>query len=297
MIDLKKKIWDKFLASNNEEMQERYEHSLSVAKKALELCEIHNLDLDKKHVEIAGIVHDYAKFCNMDDYFNVVKEFGLDSGILDTNFKVLHAILGPYIIQKELGITNENILKAIECHTTGKPNMSLFSEVIFVADFTEDLREGVNEVRQVANEDIKKAVAMILDFKLSKAIKNNQKLHIKTIKAYDYYKIYLDNDVSKINRIVKVMDHNLVYNTIAYNMKKNTPLFDYMIVSTAFSQQQMKAAVSYIKQEFDTKGIEEGEAWCLIDLYDVIVQIFLEEEREKYSLDKLLKDISSIRYN
>ena len=70
-----------------------------------------------------------------------------------------------------------------------------------------------------------------------------------------------------------------------------------MIITTALSAQQMLAAVNYIKQEFDVKGIEEGDAWCLVDLYDVIVQIFLSDEREKYSLDKLLKDVSSIRYN
>lgn len=297
MIDLKQKLWDKYLLSGDNEIKDRYEHSLSVAKKAVELCEIHKLDIDKKQMEIAGIIHDYAKFSTMDEYFNIVKEFDLDSGILDTNFKVLHAILGPYIIKKELNIDNENILNAIMTHTTGKPNMNLFSEVLFVADFTEDLREGVEEIRKVSLIDLKKAVAMILDFKLNKAIDSNQKLHSETFRAYDYYKIYLDNDISKVNKVVKAMDHNLIFNTIAYNMKKNTPLFDYMIITTALSAQQMLAAVNYIKQEFDVKGIEEGDAWCLVDLYDVIVQIFLSDEREKYSLDKLLKDVSSIRYN
>ena len=62
-------------------------------------------------------------------------------------------------------------------------------------------------------------------------------------------------------------------------MQRNTPLFDYFIITTALSQKQMKAAANYIKTEFEVRNIEEGEAWTLVDLNDVIVHLFLEEEK------------------
>ena len=37
-------------------------------------------------------------------------------------------------VQEELGINDEEILKAILHHTTGNPNMSKLEELIFVAD-------------------------------------------------------------------------------------------------------------------------------------------------------------------
>lgn len=290
--NLEERLWKKFQESNDEEIEERFKHSLNVAKRAVEIVEENNLDIDKEKIYIAGLIHDYAKFLTMEDFYNVVNEFNLDSNILEMNFKVLHSILGPYVIRKELGIEDEEILRAVEFHTTGKANMDLFTEVLFVADFTEVGREGVEEVRKVAKTDLKKAVAMILDFKINKSIMKNSKLHYNTIKAFDYYKEYLDDDDTKIDKIIKAMDHNLIKDTVVYNMKKKTPLFDYMIVTTALSRQQMEAAVNYLRDEFMINGIEMGDAWTLVDLHDVIVQIFLEDERERFALDKLFQDVS-----
>ena len=274
-------------------MMDRYYHSLSVADKALELIKDHNLKIDPNKAEIAGIIHDYAKFLTMDEYFELVKEFGLDTEILDSNFKVLHAVLGPYIIKKELGIDDEEILSAIKFHTTGKPNMKPLEEVIFLADFVEDRREGVDLIRQVAKINIKKAVALALDFTLNKVLKLNTNLHPDTLKAYQFYKHYL-NDFDKIKQVLKTLDHNLIKDVVIYDMHKNTPLFDYFIIATSLSQRQMQAAANYLKTEHEIRGLEEGDAWTLIDLNDVIVHLFLEDEREKYALDKLLKDVPHI---
>lgn len=290
MNDLKAKLLKKYQESNNDKFQERYNHSISVANKAVELIKQHQLNIDIEKAEIAGLVHDYAKFLTMDEYFEIVKEFGLDIEILDTNFKVLHSILGPYVIKKELGIDDEEILSAVRYHTTGRANMEPLEEIIYLADFIEDTREGVDFIRQTANVSIKKAIALALDFTLNKVLKLNTNLHPETLKAYQYYQQYLD-DFDKIKRILKTLDHNLIKDIMVYDMRKNTPLFDYFIVVTALSQKQMQAAANYLKSEHDIKGIEEGEAWTLVDLRDIVVHIFLEEEREKYGLDKLLKDV------
>ena len=49
----------------------------------------------------------------------------------------------------------------------------------------------------------------------------------------------------------------------------------------------MEACVSYLRDDFDLKGAEIGEGWTLIDLGDIIVHVFTNDDREKYGLDKL----------
>jgi ribosome silencing factor RsfS/YbeB/iojap len=290
MNDLQTKLLKKYQDSHSDKVMERYNHSLSVAKKAVELIKHHNLNIDIKKAEIAGLIHDYAKFLTMDEYFEIVKEYSLDIDVLDSNFKVLHALLGPYVIKKDLGIDDEEILSAVKYHTTGRANMQPLEEIIYLADFIEDTREGVDFIRQTANVSIKKAIALALDFTLNKVLKLNRNLHPETLKAYQYYQQYLD-DFAKIKSILKTLDHNLIKDVMVYDLRNNTPLFDYFIIVTALSQKQMQAAANYLKTEHDIRGIEEGEAWTLVDLQDIIVHIFLEEEREKYALDKLLKDV------
>lgn len=138
--EYKKILLEKYLESGDPDIEERYFHSLSVGKKAVELIQRFNLNVDCKKAEIAGILHDYAKFEKMDKYQAIVEEYQLDKKILTKSPKILHALLGPYIIQKELGITDQEILEAIYYHPFGSTMMSLLSEVIFLADFVEDSR-------------------------------------------------------------------------------------------------------------------------------------------------------------
>ena len=174
--ELKQKLIEKYNKSGDPKVEERYLHSLSVAKKALEIIEENNFPVDKTKAEVAGLIHDYAKFATMNEYFEIVKEFDLDESILEKNFKILHALLGPYIIKKELGIDDEEILEAIKYHTTGRPKMSLLEEIIFLADFAEDTRvypnqeEKLNQIREVIKRNYKRAIAMILDFQINHVI-------------------------------------------------------------------------------------------------------------------------------
>lgn len=289
---LKEKILKKFKESKNTEYKERYEHSLRVSQKAVELAQI--INVDKEKAEIAGLVHDYAKFLTMDDFFEYVKEFNLDSSILDNNFKILHSLLAPYVIRKELGIEDEEILEACKFHTTGKARMTPLQEVLFLADFIEEGRVEAGGIREVAKTNYKKAIAMILDFKINKNVINKNEIHSNTLKAFEYYRIYLNGALDKLRNVISTIDHNLVKDINIYDIRNQTPLFDYIVIATALSVRQMEAAANYLKTNFDLRGLEIGEAWTLVDIKDIIVHLFTEDEREKYSLDKLLKDLPQI---
>ncbi|NLD26216.1 MAG: HD domain-containing protein [Acholeplasmataceae bacterium] len=168
--DYEKLLWKKYKQSNDPEIEERYRHSLGVAKKALELIERFKLNVDPEKAAIAGILHDYAKFEKPERYREVVHKYNLDPQILDKSPKILHALLGPYIIKEEVGVEDEEILKAVQTHTTGSLDMSELAEVIFLADYTDETREGpyFDEVKRLSQIDFYQAIRQKLKQRLAK---------------------------------------------------------------------------------------------------------------------------------
>jgi predicted HD superfamily hydrolase involved in NAD metabolism len=181
--EYKKKLKEKYALSNSPRAEARYNHSLSVGKKAVEIAKTFNFDVDLKKIEIAGILHDYAKFETMYKFIEIVAEYNLDFNILKENPKILHALLGPYIVNKELGITDKEILNAIKYHATGALDMDIYAEILYVADVAEDLRdgEGFTKVKEYSKTDFKKAIIEKIEFSLRK---NDTELNRKLLKKY-----------------------------------------------------------------------------------------------------------------
>ena len=72
---------------------------------------------------------------------------------------------------------------------------------------------------------------------------------------------------------------------------------DYFVNATASSERQLGALSdeifdSAVELGLDPKGVEgqKGSGWILIDCGDIIVNIFTNEVRERYSLDKIWSD-------
>lgn len=186
---------EKLSSSKHPEWEERYLHSLGVCEMALLLNEKLGLNLDKEKVYLASILHDFAKFDTLDKYQKLVEKYNLSKKMLKLDKKLCHSFFGPYVVMDELGIFDEEILNAIRYHTTGKENMTTLEEVVFISDFIEKNRIGeiYESVRRVAYVNLKKAVALELD-NLVNHLKNIKKdIDSNTLKAYEYYKKYLEN--------------------------------------------------------------------------------------------------------
>ena len=89
--------------------------------------------------------------------------------ISDAEYKnpgLLHAKLGAFFAREKYGIENEEILRSIESHTTGRPNMSLLDKIIYIADYIEpgrDVAPNLPEVRALAFVDIDACLYRILE--------------------------------------------------------------------------------------------------------------------------------------
>lgn len=309
MIDYQEILKDKLMSSNNPEWLERYNHSLGVTKTALALNKELKLGLNEDKVYLAAILHDYAKFDGFDRCKEIVEKYNLDKEILNISHKLWHSFFGPYIINDELGIDDKEILDAIRYHTTGKPNMNVLEEVIFLSDYIEEGRIGeeFEIARCVAFEEknLKKAVAIELD-NLIKHLKSiNKEINSNSLEAYRFYYKYLDkemNGLEKLKSIYEVVNKINAKDICVYETSSATPFFDYAIVATVASQRQLNALAGNINEDsakygYDIRGVEGANSgeWVLVDAHDVLVNVFTKEAREHYDLDRVWKNLPKVK--
>ncbi|MBR1860375.1 MAG: bis(5'-nucleosyl)-tetraphosphatase (symmetrical) YqeK, partial [Lachnospiraceae bacterium] len=97
----------------NELDQKRYEHTLGVEYTAAALAMAHGESVEK--AVYAGLLHDCAKGIDDDKKILLCEKYGLPvSDIERANPGLLHAKLGAYLAEHEYGVTDGDILNAIE---------------------------------------------------------------------------------------------------------------------------------------------------------------------------------------
>jgi predicted HD superfamily hydrolase involved in NAD metabolism len=165
--------------------EHRYIHTLGVLETSLNLAEQYGANLKK--TETSAIFHDYAKFRPKDEMRRIVVEEGLPQDLLLYGNEILHAPVGSFLVKKEVGIYDEDVLCAIYYHTTGRGNMTTLEKVIFLADYIEPNRQfpGVEAVRDTAKKDLNEACLMAVRNTIAFLMKQNQKIHPLTIETYN----------------------------------------------------------------------------------------------------------------
>ncbi len=97
--------------------------------------------------------------------------------------------------------------------------------------------------------------------------------------------------------IVTTLDAKKANNIVTVDFKNENPLFDYFVIADAPSLRQINALTDDVIEAIEKAGFplkpvvrENDSTWILIDAIDVVVHIFLSEEREHYSLEKLYQE-------
>jgi len=174
--------------------EERFEHSLGVARVARELAEKWNADPLK--AEIAGLLHDYEKETDIEVLREMTSELFKDEVFVDS---ILHGFVAAITLKNIYGIEDEDILNAISYHTTGRANMSKLEKVIFVADLIDDTRsyDDVDRIRELAFADLDEAVYEKLDFAISKCERLERVIHSLTLEAKEYIILKLNENENR----------------------------------------------------------------------------------------------------
>ncbi|MEW6089270.1 MAG: bis(5'-nucleosyl)-tetraphosphatase (symmetrical) YqeK [bacterium] len=173
--------------------RELFTHSKATSRMAVRLAEnlVKNkpsLRIDINKVEIASLLHDWAKGFSEEKLLDLTEKYNIEAGDFELkNTYLLHGFVGAAVIENELGIRDKSILSAVKYHTTGRNNMSIFDKIIFVADHIEDNRDYrmVDEIRSIAFDDFDQAVIMVIENKIFYVLKKRLLLHPKTISFWN----------------------------------------------------------------------------------------------------------------
>ncbi|KAA1040050.1 bis(5'-nucleosyl)-tetraphosphatase (symmetrical) YqeK [Macrococcus equipercicus] len=171
--------------------KKRFEHSMRVAETAVKMADLFNGDAEK--VELAGILHDYAKYDDLALMYQLVTKYELDRELLAYNSEILHGPVAAALMKYEHGIEDVEVLQAIFNHTTGRKQMTLTEKIIFVADYIEPGRNqpGVDEMRTMIFDEKKldKAIYDISKRTVKFLLENDKCIYPRTIECLNYYNL------------------------------------------------------------------------------------------------------------
>ncbi|GKQ42515.1 ribosomal silencing factor RsfS [Companilactobacillus sp. RD055328] len=109
-------------------------------------------------------------------------------------------------------------------------------------------------------------------------------------------------DSLKLTQIaVEAADDKHANNIKVLDIQEMSIVADYFVIMDASSSRQVEAIVNEIEDQVEANGGQIGHkegnknsSWILLDIGDVIIHVFLNEEREFYNLEKLWSDAKEV---
>ena len=103
------------------------------------------------------------------------------------------------------------------------------------------------------------------------------------------------SDTKSIKSIVQESLDNLkTQNVVIIDVSKKSNFTDYLIIGTGTSSTHIKSISNAVTENLKKngygeliRGVDSNCEWVLIDLFDIVVNLMLNETREFYSLEKL----------
>jgi len=138
----------------------------------------------------AGILHDITKSLSFDEQLQLCEKYGIINNNSELEApKLLHAKTGAALARDLFGVS-DTVYAAIRWHTTGKPDMSLFEKILYLADYIEPTRdfEGIDELRELAFTDLDGAMVLGLGMTIDEIRRSGHEPYIDTLDAYAWYK-------------------------------------------------------------------------------------------------------------
>ena len=197
------------LAVKDRLSEKRYIHTLGVETAAARIGEIVCPE-DVPALRAAALLHDITKELSGDEQLALLAEQGITDGDDISASAIHHSLTAPAVIKRDFPeFATERVLSAVRNHTTGDECMSVFDEIIFLADYIEDGRtypacvelrqwlyrelDGAHS-REAALTALHTATLAAIDNTIKSIRARGGKLNPRTLSARDYIQKILGAD-------------------------------------------------------------------------------------------------------
>jgi predicted HD superfamily hydrolase involved in NAD metabolism len=176
--------------------ERRFEHTLGVCEMA-ELLSSYCLPEDGEEIFFAALLHDIAKELTEYELRDVIVKEGIVLDVSATT-PILHSYAAPHIVKRDFPqLATPKILSAVAKHTVGDECMTVFDEIIFLADYIERgraYRDCIATREFILSKLVKgdvsasvnalhKACIMSMELTCNKLLEKGQTLNPKTLYA------------------------------------------------------------------------------------------------------------------
>lgn len=236
-----------------------------------------------------------------------VRKYGLPDVYLG-HPNLAHSKVAAAYMEQELGVTDRDLLNAVSYHTTGRAGMSTLEKILFLADSTEPGRTfpGVDELRRLADVDLDAACAFSCRRTVKYVRERGLDLDEDTLAAERYFEELLKeknmDPKSLALEAAKVLDSKRGTDITILDIAEKSGFADYLIIVTAGSERQAVALTDAVEDRFAELGVfprgVEGRSadagWILTDYGDVVVNVFTENMRAMYDIEKVWADCDKL---
>lgn len=115
---------------------------------------------DSRAAEIAGWLHDISAVFPNSERIEVARQLNIEILPEEVQFPmIIHQKISKVMAEEIFNVTNQDILNAVECHTTLKKESTIIDQVLFVADKISWDQNGIppylNELNRNLQESLK----------------------------------------------------------------------------------------------------------------------------------------------
>lgn len=168
----------------------RYKHSLGVSQTAARMAQAYGVDV--RTARLAGLLHDWDKGYDDEGARARVDELGLTDKLASYRDMphLLHGPTAAVALGRDFPALPPALLRAIELHTTGAPDMTDLDMIIYVADAIEPSRDyaGIDELRSmVGKADLEELFLSTFEHVLDNLVERRKLIHPDTVIVWNHY--------------------------------------------------------------------------------------------------------------
>jgi ribosome silencing factor RsfS/YbeB/iojap len=279
--------------------KKRAAHVTGVAEMAAELAERYGVDANK--AERAALLHDWFRNTPLAELDALIDVYGLDPSLKgDANLS--HGPVAAAFTERELGVTDEELLDAVRYHTTGRAGMSALEKILYAADAAEPSRdyEGVSELREIVRKDLDAACRAALENTLRYLSEKGRTPDQASLRALKWFNkergLCLDSRELALVA-AGVLRQKKGNDIVILDIAEKSSFADFLVITSGNSTRQVGSLADDAESALAEAGAAlkhiEGKpesGWVLLDYGDVIVNVFTKEQRDLYRIELIWGD-------